>query len=62
MTRDVNEILNAINIIDDFLDTQGELLATSMWRAKDGTILSTDWGYFEEGMRAIEKYLKGGEE
>lgn len=54
-----NEILKAIYTINNFLDTQGEFLATSMWRAKDGTTLKCDWGYFDDGMRAIEKYLKG---
>lgn len=57
-----NEIIKAIHTINNFLNTQGVFLATSMWRAKDGTILSCDWGYFDEGMREIEKYLKGGAE
>ncbi len=57
-----NEIIKAIRTIENFLDTQGVFLATSMWRAKDGTILKCDWGYFDDGMRAIEKYLKGGAE
>ena len=55
-----NEVIKAIHTIENFLDTQGVFLATSMWRAKDGTILYNDWGYFDDGMRAIEKYLKGG--
>ena len=57
-----NEIIKAIHTINNFLDTQGVFLATSTWRAKDGTILTNDWGYFDDGMRAIEKYLKGGAE
>lgn len=55
---DDKKVLEAINTIENFLDTQGVFLATSKWRAKDGTILTNDWGYFEDGMKEIKKYLE----
>ena len=51
------KVLEAINTIENFLDTQGRFLATSIWQSHDGTQLVTDWGYFDDGMRAIKKYL-----
>ena len=56
-----NEIIKAINTIENFLE-QGVFISTSMWRAKDGTVLKTDWGYFEDGLKEILDYVehKGG--
>lgn len=54
---DDKKVLEAINTIENYMEQEGVFLATSMWRAKDGTILSCDWGYFDDGMRAIKKYL-----
>lgn len=51
------KVLEAINTIENFLDTQGRFLATSIWQSHDGTQLKTDWGYFDDGMRKIKKYL-----
>ncbi len=56
MTRE--QVLKAITVIETFLNTQGEFLTTICWRAKDGTILKTDWGYFEDGVSEIKKYLE----
>lgn len=57
-----NEIIKAINTIENFLE-QGVFISTSMWRAKDGTVLKTDWGYFEDGLKEILDYVehKGGD-
>lgn len=54
---DDKKVLEAIDTIENFLDTQGRFLATSIWQSHDGTQLKTDWGYFDDGMRAIKKYI-----
>lgn len=51
------KVLEAINTIENYMEQEGVFLATSMWRAKDGTILSCDWGYFDDGMKEIKKYI-----
>ena len=55
---DDKKVLEAINTIENYMEQEGGFLATSMWRAKDGTILSCDWGYFDDGMREIKKYIE----
>lgn len=47
----------AVETIRRFLDT-GVFTATSEFVAADGRGLRTDWGYFEEGLDEIEKYLE----
>lgn len=55
---DDKKVLEAINTIEIYMEQEGVFLATSMWRAKDGTILSNDWGYFEDGMKEIKEYIE----
>ena len=58
----MNELINAIELIKQFLDS-GDGLTTAEWRTEDGTILNCDWGYFLEGLYEIEGYAikHGGE-
>lgn len=55
---DDKKVLEAINTIENYMEQEGVFLATSMWRAKDGTILTNDWGYFDDGMKEIKKYIE----
>ena len=56
----MNEIINAIELIKQFLDS-GDSLTTAEWETDDGTILRCDWGYFLEGLYEIEGYaIKSG--
>lgn len=53
-----NDVLNGLCAIEHFMKTQGEYITTGTWKAKDGTKLTTDWGYFEDGMKQLLNYLE----
>lgn len=53
-------IKEAVDVIRDFLN-RGEFIYTFEFVTSDGAHLKTDWGYFEEGLDEIERYVEGRE-
>ena len=50
-------VVQAVDVIRLFLNTHESNSATCFWESNiDGTILKTDWGYFEEGLDEIRNY------
>ena len=61
-------VIKAVDIIRSFLNMHEKASTTCLWESDiDGTILKTDWGYFEEGLDEIRDYcdrlmLKGADD
>ena len=54
-----NSVVQAVDVIRSFLDTHESNSTTCLWESDiDGTILKTDWGYFEEGLDEIRDYCE----
>lgn len=52
-------VINAVYVIYSFLKNHEETSGTSFWKSNiDGTVLTTDWGYFEEGLEQIKIYCE----
>lgn len=52
-------VVQAVDVIRSFLDTHESNSTTCLWESDiDGTILKTDWGYFEEGLDEIRDYCE----
>lgn len=52
-----NSVVQAVDVIRSFLNTHESNSTTCLWESDiDGTILKTDWGYFEEGLDEIRDY------
>lgn len=52
-------VINAAYVIYSFLKDHEETSGTAFWKSNiDGTILTTDWGYFEEGLEQIKMYCE----
>lgn len=53
-----NSVVQAVDVIRSFLNThESNYSTTCFWKSDiDGTILKTDWGYFEEGLDEIRDY------
>lgn len=50
-------VIKAVDTITAFLNTHESNSTTCLWESNiDGTILKTDWGYFEEGLDEIRDY------
>ena len=50
-------VVQAVDVIRSFLNTHESNSTTCLWESDiDGTILKTDWGYFEEGLDEIRDY------
>ena len=55
---DVPTLKQAIDKIQSFLDDECNFLATSMCKMPDGTILITDWGYVEDGLKELSRWVQ----
>lgn len=54
-----NSVVQAVDVIRSFLNTHESNSTTCLWESDiDGTILKTDWGYFEEGLDEIRNYCE----
>lgn len=53
----MSDLLNAVHIIRQFIDNCTDYGVDL--KTEDGAIISTDWGYFEQGLDEIERYAKG---
>ena len=52
-------VVQAVDVIRSFLNTHESNSTTCLWESDiDGTILKTDWGYFEEGLDEIREYCE----
>jgi hypothetical protein len=52
-----NAVLNAVNVIKNFLDKYGADAGSSYWKSNiDDEMLVTDWGYVEEGLELLKGY------
>ena len=52
-----NAVLNAVDVIKNFLDKYGAEAGSSYWKSNiDDETLVTDWGYVEEGLELLEGY------
>jgi hypothetical protein len=52
-------VVQAVDVIRSFLNTHESNSTTCLWESDiDGTILKTDWGYFEEGLDEIRDYCE----
>lgn len=56
-----DDLKSAVEIIKSFINSC-EDISTGIIRTEDGVKLYTDWGYFEDGLNEIERYLKLKEE
>ena len=55
--REYEAVSEAVDTIINFLNEKGTWINSIRWKSNaDGTILGTDWGYFEEGMGEIKDY------
>ena len=55
--REYEAVSEAVDTIINFLNEKGTWINSIRWKSNaDGTILCTDWGYFEEGMGEIRDY------
>lgn len=55
--REYEAVSEAVGTIINFLNEKGTWINSIRWKSNaDGTILCTDWGYFEEGMGEIRDY------
>ena len=55
--REYEAVSEAVDIIINFLNEKGTWINSIHWKSNaDGTMLVTDWGYFEEGMGEIRDY------
>ena len=54
-----NSVVQAVDVIRSFLNTHESSSATCFWESNiDGTVLKTDWGYFEDGLDEIRDYCE----
>ena len=52
-----NAVLNAVDVIKNFLDKYGAEAGSSYWKSNiDDETLVTDWGYVEEGLELLKGY------
>lgn len=57
--NECHNVLNAVDTIMGFLGKHEKYSTTSFWESDiDGQRLSTDWGYFDDGMRELKLYCE----
>lgn len=54
----ITEALQAVQIVQKYLDDEVKESGSSFWRDKQGRGFRTDMGYFFEGLDLFESYLK----
>lgn len=54
----ITEALQAVQIVQKYLEDEEKESGSSFWRDKQGRGFRTDVGYFFEGLDLFESYLK----